>query len=94
VQSLINSALSTHQFPNDSTLSTELSAALINLLANFTLWSLVTGDSRSAHQRVLELVRNAVCESGDPDKPNALQLSGARARLAKQTRDSPTIGRR
>lgn len=47
VQSIINSELSTNQFPNYSTLSTELSATQINLLAHLTSWSLVTADQRT-----------------------------------------------
>jgi len=48
VQSIINSELSTNQFPNYSTLSTELSATQINLLASFTSWSLVTADQSTS----------------------------------------------
>ena len=47
VQSLITSELSTNQFPNYSTLSTELTATQINLLAHLTSWSLVTADQSS-----------------------------------------------
>lgn len=48
VQSIIDSELSTNQFPNYSTLSTELTATQINLVAHFTSWSLVTTDQSTS----------------------------------------------
>lgn len=48
VQSIIASELSTNGFPGYSTLSTELSATQINLLAHFTSWALVTADQNSS----------------------------------------------
>lgn len=47
VQQLVASELSTNQFPHYDTLTTELSATQINLLAHFTSWSLVTADQNS-----------------------------------------------
>ena len=47
VQSIITSELSANQFPNYSTLSTELTATQINLLAHFTSWALVTTDQNT-----------------------------------------------
>ncbi len=48
VQSLVASELSTNQFPHYNTLTTQLSATQINLLAHFTSWSLVTADQNSS----------------------------------------------
>jgi hypothetical protein len=47
VQALVNSELQTQQFPHYSTLSTELSATQINLLAHFASWSVVSTDQSS-----------------------------------------------
>lgn len=47
VQQLVASEVSTNGFPHYSTLSTQLSATQINLLAHFTSWSLVTADQSS-----------------------------------------------
>ena len=47
MQQLVASELATNQFPHYDTLTTELSATQINLLAHFTSWSLVTADQDS-----------------------------------------------
>lgn len=47
VQSAIASELATNQFPHYNTLSTELTATQINLLAHFTSWSVVTAERQS-----------------------------------------------
>jgi hypothetical protein len=47
VQTIIDSELSNNQFPNYSTLSTELSATQINLVAHLTSWALVTTDQNT-----------------------------------------------
>lgn len=44
VQQLIATEVSTNMFPHYSTLSTQLSATQINLLAHFTSWSMVNAD--------------------------------------------------
>lgn len=48
VQNLVASEVSTNQFPHYSTLSTQLSATQINLLAHFSSWSLVSADQSSS----------------------------------------------
>lgn len=47
VQTLVASELANNQFPNYSTLSTELSATQINLLAHLSSWAVVTADQTS-----------------------------------------------
>jgi hypothetical protein len=47
VQALITSELASNQFPHYSTLSTELTATQINLLAHFSSWAVVTADQQS-----------------------------------------------
>ena len=47
VQTLVASELATNQFPHYSTLSTELTATQINLLAHLSSWAVVTADQTS-----------------------------------------------
>lgn len=47
LQSLLASELESQQFPHYSTLSTELSATQINLLAHFSSWATVSADQNS-----------------------------------------------
>jgi hypothetical protein len=48
VQNLVASEVSTNQFPHYNTLSTQLTATQINLLAHFSSWSLVSADQSSS----------------------------------------------
>jgi hypothetical protein len=48
VQSLVASELQSQQFPHYNTLSTELSATQINLLAHFSSWAVVSTDQSSS----------------------------------------------
>ena len=48
VQNLVASEVSTNQFPHYNTLTTQLTATQINLLAHFSSWSLVSADQSSS----------------------------------------------